>query len=99
MYAWLVAWNGILSLWQHERQRHHHIVVVVVVIVMCVVCSVLHFQSKTAEATQVTSSAGIPVAAVRAGAPSFTLRYAAHSVLPMTLAMMHTYLRVTHICL
>lgn len=86
------SWLGTASfrsLWQ----RHHHIVVVVIIIVMCVVCSVvLHFHSKATEAAQVASSVGIPVAAVRPGAPSFTLRYAAHSDLPMTLAMMHTYL-------
>ena len=22
MYVWLVAWNGILSLWQHHKQSH-----------------------------------------------------------------------------
>ena len=70
---------------------HHHIITAAIItVVMCVVCSVLHFHSKTAEAAQATRT-GPAAAAV--GAPSFTLRYAAHSVFPMTLAMMHTYLR------
>ena len=64
--------------------RHHHIVDVAVV-----VC-VLHFHSSE-KAAQAASSASVPGAAA-AGAASVTLRYAEHSVVPMTLAMMHTYL-------
>ena len=64
--------------------RHHHYVDVAIV-----VCSaVLHFHSSE-NAAQAASSAGVPGAA---GAASVTLRYAEHSVVPMTLAMMHTYL-------
>ena len=65
--------------------RHHHIVDVAIV-----ASAVLHFHSSE-KAAQAASSAGVPGAAA-AGAASVTLRYAEHSVVPMTLAMMHTYL-------
>ena len=67
--------------------RHHHIVDVAMVV--CSDAAVLHFHSRIA--AEAASSAGVPGAAV-AGAASVTLRYAEHSVVPMTLAMMHTYL-------
>ena len=90
-YARLAAWNGILSLWPHWRRRsegrHHHIVDVAMVV--CSDAAVLHFHTRNA--AEAASSVGVPGAEV-AGAASVTLRYAEHSVVPMTLAMMHTYL-------
>ena len=76
---------GTASFRSGSEGRHHHIVDVAIV-----ASAVLHFHSSE-NAAQAASSAGVPGAAA-AGAASVTLRYAEHSVVPMTLAMMHTYL-------